>query len=53
MNRHTGTSLRDQRDAAAHVAAHVSAQCRPVCRSKPLIQQRCAGVTAKREVIHA
>jgi hypothetical protein len=43
--RHTGTRPRDQRDVAA--------QCRHVCRSKCLINRRCAGVpSTEREASH-
>ena len=36
LSRHTGTLVPNQ--------PHVSAQCLSMCRSKPLIQRRCAGV---------
>ena len=46
VRRHTGTLLPDQ----SHVPAHVPA----LCRSKCLIQRRCAGVPAtEREAVRA
>ena len=46
ISRHTGTLVPNQ--------PHVSAQCRRMCRSKPLIRRECAGVPSnEREASHA